>query len=108
MNYSVSPAKVIFSQHKRNLVTEYVSFSPLLQTLLPTRGHFSLLTDSKNKSLCAGRWENKAFRLKGTDFLLHMQELIPTALLGVWLYSQNGLLCRKMNYFLMFFKNCLH
>lgn len=65
------------------------------------------LSDSKNQSLCEGRWENKAFISQGTDFLLHLQELIPRAPLGVWLYSQSNCCAEKWMMFSGFVKNCL-
>lgn len=60
--------------------------------------------DSKNKSLCEGRWENKTFTLEGTDFPLHIQELIPRSLLYVRLYTTGQLLCGKMDYSSIFHK----
>lgn len=78
-------------------MTEYVSFSPLLQTLLPTKGQFPLLTDRENKSLLEVKWDDKAFILKGTDFLLHIWVLILGSLLYVWLYSQRQLLWGEKN-----------
>ena len=51
-----------------------------------------------------GHGKIKTFTLEGTDFPIHIQELIPRSLLHVRLYAKSQLLCRKMDYSSIFHK----